>query len=99
MPSAGWQRAVVPASEGCIATTTKSFAVAGHDHQCIEDIVTRADLVDRAVLLMLKPIADSKRRGGKEIDIDLEAKRPRFSGAIGWSGSWPAESAKIDMLE
>ena len=46
----------------------------------IEDIVTRADLVDRAVLLMLEPIAETKRREEKEIAADLEAKAPRIFG-------------------
>ena len=48
----------------------------------IEDIVTRADLVDRAVLLMLEPIAETKRREEKEIAADLEAKAPRIFGVL-----------------
>jgi hypothetical protein len=64
----------------------------------IEDIVTRADLVDRAVLLMLEPIAESKRREEKEIDIDLEAKAPKIFGALlGGLVAGLRNLAKIDM--
>ena len=48
----------------------------------IEDIVTRPDLADRAVLLTLEPIPEEKRRPEAELWADFEAERPRILGVL-----------------
>ena len=48
----------------------------------IEDIVTRADLADRAVLLTLEAIPDERRRSEAELRAAFEAERPRILGAL-----------------
>jgi hypothetical protein len=48
----------------------------------IEDVATRADLVDRAVMLALEPIAESKRRKDEELNADFAAKAPLILGAL-----------------
>jgi hypothetical protein len=48
----------------------------------IEDIATRADLADRAVMLTLSPIADEKRRTEKEIWDEFHAAHPAILGAL-----------------
>jgi len=48
----------------------------------IEDIVTRPDLADRAVLLTLEPIPEERRRSEAELWTAFEAERPRILGAL-----------------
>src|SRR5213078_5023396 len=48
----------------------------------IEDIVTRPDLADRAVLLTLEPIPEERRRAEVELWAAFEAERPRILGVL-----------------
>jgi hypothetical protein len=48
----------------------------------IEDIVTRPDLADRALLLTLGPISEERRRPEQEFWSAFEAERPRIFGAL-----------------
>jgi hypothetical protein len=48
----------------------------------IEDIITRPDLADRAVLLTLEPIPEDRRRPEQELWAAFDAERPRFLGAL-----------------
>src|SRR5262245_13217816 len=48
----------------------------------IEDVVVRPDLVDRAVMLPLEPIADTARRDEKELERDLALSAPGILGAL-----------------
>lgn len=48
----------------------------------IEDIVTRPDLADRAVVLTLEPIAEELRRPEAELWADFNAKRPLILGVL-----------------
>jgi hypothetical protein len=48
----------------------------------IEDVVSRADLADRAILLQLEPIPDDRRRPEAEIWAEFERERPRILGAL-----------------
>src|SRR5262245_54332492 len=59
----------------------------------IEDIVTRPDLADRAVLLTLEPIPEERRRPEKDLWAAFEAERPRVLGAL-----LDAAATGLDML-
>jgi hypothetical protein len=48
----------------------------------IEDIGTRSDLMDRAIILELPRIKDSERRSEKEFDREFAAAGPRILGAL-----------------
>jgi hypothetical protein len=48
----------------------------------IEDIITRPDLADRAILLMLAPIAERQRRPEHALWREFELARPRILGAL-----------------
>jgi hypothetical protein len=48
----------------------------------IEDLATRADLLDRSVLLRLPPILDAARKTESKIWADFERTRSRLLGAI-----------------
>src|SRR5262249_24846292 len=48
----------------------------------IEDIVTRPDLADRAVLLTIEPIPETCRRSEAELWAAFEVERPRILGAL-----------------
>jgi hypothetical protein len=48
----------------------------------IEDIVTRPDLADRAVFLMLEPIPEERRRPEAELWTTFETERPRILGVL-----------------
>jgi hypothetical protein len=48
----------------------------------IEDIITRADLADRAILLMLAPIAERQRRPENALWREFELARPHILGAL-----------------
>jgi hypothetical protein len=48
----------------------------------IEDIVTRPDLADRAILLMLEPIPEERRRPEQELWAAFEEERPRILGVL-----------------
>jgi hypothetical protein len=53
----------------------------------IEDIVTRPDLADRAVFLMLEPIPEERRRPEQELWTAFEAQRPRILGVLLYAAS------------
>ena len=48
----------------------------------IEDIMTRPDLADRALLLTLEPISEKRRRSEAELWAAFEAERPRLLGVL-----------------
>jgi hypothetical protein len=48
----------------------------------IEDVAIRPDLVDRAVMLALEPIAETARRDEKEFDRELARAAPKILGAL-----------------
>jgi len=48
----------------------------------IEAIATRADLVDRAIIMALEPISESQRRSEAELRSAFEMERPRILGAL-----------------
>jgi hypothetical protein len=48
----------------------------------IEDVISRPDLADRAILLTLLPIGDRRRRSERQIWRDFELARPRLLGAL-----------------
>lgn len=48
----------------------------------IEDVVTRPDLADRAILLTLEPISEDQRRPENELWGDFEKEQPRILGAL-----------------
>jgi hypothetical protein len=48
----------------------------------IDDVVTRPDLADRAIILSLAPIPEDGRRPEAEIMAAFEAERPRILGAL-----------------
>ena len=48
----------------------------------IEDIVTRPDLADRALFLMLESISDESRRSEDELLAAFKAERPRILGVL-----------------
>ena len=48
----------------------------------IEDIVTRPDLADRAVVLTLEPIPEERRRAEVELWTAFETERPRILGVL-----------------
>src|SRR5262249_27355400 len=48
----------------------------------IEDIITRPDLADPAILLMLAPIAERKRRPESALRREFELARPYILGAL-----------------
>ena len=48
----------------------------------IEEIVTRPDLADRAILIALEPISDDRRRPETELWADFEKRRPQILGAL-----------------
>ena len=48
----------------------------------IEDVITRADLADRAIFLALPPITEAQRRPEHEFWRQFEIARPRILGAL-----------------
>jgi hypothetical protein len=48
----------------------------------IEDIVTRPDLADRAIILSLAPIPEESRRSEAELWVAFEAERPHILGVL-----------------
>jgi hypothetical protein len=48
----------------------------------IDDIVTRADLADRALFLTLDPIPENKRRVEAEFFLEFEAQKPQIFAAL-----------------
>src|SRR5207244_3955429 len=48
----------------------------------IEDIITRPDLADRAIQLMLGPIAERQRRPEDALWREFELVRPHILGAL-----------------
>ncbi|MHC4064438.1 MAG: hypothetical protein ACYSUI_08045 [Planctomycetota bacterium] len=48
----------------------------------IEELATRGDLLDRAIILTLPQILDTKRRPEAELWRDLDSARPRILGAL-----------------
>jgi hypothetical protein len=48
----------------------------------IEDVIRRPDLADRAIFLMLSPIAERRRHPEEELWREFEIARPRILGAL-----------------
>ena len=48
----------------------------------IEDVVTRPDLTDRALMLRLEPIPEAERRLDQELRAKLDSARPSILGAL-----------------
>jgi hypothetical protein len=48
----------------------------------IEDVVSRPDLADRGLFLMLSPIPEERRRAQSELLEEIEAARPAILGAL-----------------
>jgi hypothetical protein len=48
----------------------------------IEDVATRADLVDRAVMLTLQPLDEGRRRDENEFNAKFERAAPKIFGAL-----------------
>jgi hypothetical protein len=48
----------------------------------IEDVITRPDLADRAILLTLAPITEAQRRAEKTLGQEFELARPQILGAL-----------------
>ena len=48
----------------------------------IEDVISRPDLADRAIILTLPPISDAQRRPEVELWADFERARPSILGAL-----------------
>ena len=48
----------------------------------IENVVSRADLADRAIFLTLAPIAEQRRRSEVELWREFERARPAILGAL-----------------
>ena len=48
----------------------------------IEDVITRPDLADRAILLKLAPITEAQRRPEKMLWQEFELARPQILGAL-----------------
>jgi hypothetical protein len=48
----------------------------------IEDIVSRADLGDRAIFLTLAPIGEAQRRAESELWRQFESARPQYCGGV-----------------
>lgn len=48
----------------------------------IDDVVVRADLADRSIILTLERIADDKRRPEGDLEREFEAARPAIFGAL-----------------
>ena len=48
----------------------------------IEDVITRPDLADRAILLMLDPITETQRRPEQALWREFELARPQILGAL-----------------
>jgi hypothetical protein len=48
----------------------------------IEDIATRGDLLDRAIVVTLEPIPENKRKTEADLWADFEEARPRILGAL-----------------
>ena len=48
----------------------------------IEDVITRPDLADRAILLTLEPISEEKRKPEADLWKEFETERPRILGAL-----------------
>jgi hypothetical protein len=48
----------------------------------IEELTTRADLLDRSIVIELEAIAESARRPERELDEEFDATRPAVLGAL-----------------
>src|SRR5262249_31045825 len=48
----------------------------------IEDLATRGDLLDRAIILTLPPIPEDRRRPESELWAEYERARPQILGAL-----------------
>jgi hypothetical protein len=64
-------------AEEIIFEATRPVALNG-----IEEVVTRPDLLDRALILNLPPIPEEKRRVRAELWREFEAERPALLGAL-----------------
>jgi hypothetical protein len=48
----------------------------------IEEVATRGDLIDRALILYLPPVADERRRDEETLGAELDQARPLILGAL-----------------
>src|SRR5262245_63015562 len=84
IPSAGWPAAVPSPHVGCSPVRTK-FCLRPPDRSFstgIEDIITRPDLADRAILLTLGAITERQRRPEHALWREFELARPHILGAV-----------------
>jgi hypothetical protein len=70
-------RALFTDSEEMLFDAMRPFVLNG-----IEDVVERPDLADRAVLLTLEQIPETKRRPEKELWAEFEREQPLILGAL-----------------
>ncbi|HHY32378.1 MAG TPA: hypothetical protein GX515_05015 [Firmicutes bacterium] len=70
-------RALYSDSDEVIFDATRPLAING-----IEDVVSRHDLLDRALLLNLPPIPEDRRRPEEEFWREFEEARPHILGAL-----------------
>jgi hypothetical protein len=70
-------RALFTDSEEMLFDAMRPFVLNG-----IEDVVERPDLADRAVLLTLEQIPETRRRPEKELWVDFEREQPLILGAL-----------------
>jgi hypothetical protein len=67
----------------------------------IEEVITRPDLADRAILLMLAPIAERQRRPEHALWREFELARPHILGALldaGAQGLHPLPRVRLQRL-
>ena len=84
MHSAGWRPGAGPGN-GELYTDDDEVLFAGRRPIClngIEDVVNRADLVDRCEMLAHEPIPEKRRRDEKELEKAFKAAAPKILGAL-----------------
>jgi hypothetical protein len=70
-------RALFTDSDEVIFDATRPISLNG-----IEDVISRPDLAERAIFLLLEAIAETARRAEREIDAEIDAARPAILGAL-----------------
>jgi hypothetical protein len=55
----------------------------------IEDMISRADFADRAILLTLRPLSETRRRTERELWASFRQEAPLILGAC-WARWWRA---------
>jgi hypothetical protein len=63
----------------------------------IEEVATRGDLLDRALVLYLPPISADRRRAEMELKREFEQARPRILGAL--LGAVSTALSKVETVE